>query len=94
LYRVRQMWKSAVTRVGDDDDDKGAKVERKKEVEAWWRELLVNLCYFPMTVHWGKEEGILSESSVGLLGAVAGGTALKELWKKNHLNRKRGTTEK
>jgi hypothetical protein len=68
-----------------DDDEKESKLlhaERKKENAMWWRDLVSNLGYMPMTLHWSVEEGrsVLSEWTVSVLGVVAGGTLLVDAW--------------
>jgi len=47
----------------------------------WRREMVVNLAYAPLTVHWSLEKGLVGDFWVGLLGSVAGVTGIRELWK-------------
>lgn len=86
LWRVRALWdrKDAEDKSKEEgmEKEKEAKIKRKEEVDAWWRGLLMNVCYAPMTIHWSVESGTMSDEWVGLLGAIAGGIGLKELWKK------------
>jgi len=49
--------------------------------EKWRRELVVNLAYAPLTVHWSLEKGLVSEFWVGVLGSVAGVMGFREVWK-------------
>ncbi|KAF1999904.1 hypothetical protein P154DRAFT_522975, partial [Amniculicola lignicola CBS 123094] len=59
---------------GDDDDEEGGggggekedKMEREersrdeeREKELWWRDVISNLAYLPMTIHWSTETGFL-----------------------------------
>lgn len=46
----------------------------------WWRDLLSNAAYAPLTVHWSVDGGLLGDISVGALGAVAGGANLCVAW--------------
>ena len=78
LARVRVLWDRETL----DGDDKEAKVKRKEAVEAWWRELLINVFYAPMTMHWSVENGLFSDGWIGFFGAMAGAVALRDLWKK------------
>ncbi|TID18728.1 peroxin 11c [Venturia nashicola] len=78
LYRTRSLRHARVDKLGEED--KEAKALRKDEEATWWREFVVNACYFPMTIHWSTD-GILSPTQVGALGSVAGGTSLRYLWK-------------
>lgn len=57
------------------------KRQRKQENWLWWRDLVSNVAYFPMTLHWSVEEGLLSEAWVGFVGMVAGGALLVDAWK-------------
>lgn len=78
LYRTRLLRNAKLDKLGEED--KEAKVLRKEAEATWWRELIVNSCYFPMTIHWSTD-GVLSPTQVGVLGSVAGGTSLRHLWK-------------
>jgi len=62
LWRVRALWdkKGVEGKTNGEDEEKEAKIKRKEEVDAWWRDELV-----------------------GLLGAIAGGIGLREIWKKS-----------
>lgn len=62
-------------------DEKAGKWE-ERENEKWWREMVVNAAYAPMTLHWSFEERLLSEGVVGMLGILAGGLGLREAWKR------------
>jgi hypothetical protein len=83
LWRVRHLWDKKGVEGTEESEEKEAKIKRKEEVDAWWRELLINACYAPMTVHWSVESGTMSDELVGLLGAIAGGIGLREMWKKS-----------
>lgn len=78
LARLRILW----DRESLKEDDKEAKVRRKEEVDTWWRELLVNICYAPLAVHWSVESGTMSDGWVGFFGALAGATAVRDMWVK------------
>ena len=86
LWRVRALWDrngvEGMSKEEGEEKEKEGKRKRKEEVDAWWRELLINACYAPMTIHWSVESGIMSDEWVGLLGAIAGGTGLRKMWKK------------
>jgi hypothetical protein len=77
LYRVRQLW--ATEPVGEE---KEAKMARAKEVETWWRQLLVDCCFAPMTVHWSRPDVVLTDAQMGFLGMVAGAAGFREVWRK------------
>jgi hypothetical protein len=51
------------------------------EAKRWRRQLVSNMAYAPLTVHWSLEQGIVGELWVGVLGTVAGAGSLRELWK-------------
>lgn len=57
--------------------------EKKSVVNAKWvKEMVVNLAYAPLTVHWGLENGLLNQLTVGILGSVAGIIKVKDHWTK------------
>ncbi|KAI9678731.1 MAG: hypothetical protein M1817_005788 [Caeruleum heppii] len=67
--------------------------EKEKEVEAntresqtfwdrWNRELLVNVAFAPLTLHWSLEEGLVGDGVVGALGSVAGVVGFREMWRR------------
>jgi hypothetical protein len=59
--------------------------EQLKECEeddrAWRRNLISNLAYAPLTVHGSREDGLVSDFWVGVLGMIAGAPGFAELWK-------------
>jgi hypothetical protein len=57
--------------------------EKDAEVdERWWKGLIVNLAYAPLTIHWSLESGLIGEFAVGVLGSIAGIADLRDVWKK------------
>jgi len=72
---------------GQGDGEKEDKIEveergkvAKLESWRWWKDLVSNIGYAPMTLHWSLEEGLLSELGVGACGMVAGGALLVDAW--------------
>lgn len=79
----------------DEGDGKGAAlksqigdevvIEAKKEKntgeEKWWRDVLVNAAYAPITMHWSVEDGILAEPFLAALGLVAAGSGFRQAWR-------------
>ena len=53
-----------------EKEDKMRKEEEKLQDWLWWRDLVSNLAYAPMTMHWSMEGGMLSDWGVGALGRV------------------------
>lgn len=64
-----------------DPEGAKAKAKRREDERLWKKDLLVNAAYFPMTLHWSREEPLLSQVMVGVLGLVAGATGLREVWR-------------
>ncbi|CAG8955954.1 hypothetical protein HYFRA_00008808 [Hymenoscyphus fraxineus] len=68
---------------------RGKEADEKKENEIslqekqmhWRRQLAIDLAYAPLTVHWGLEEGLVSEAWVAIFGSVAGSLNLRERWR-------------
>lgn len=54
---------------------------RKEIMEKWTRQLKVNACYAPMTVHYSLENRLMSEGMLGLLGLLASGLSLRQAWR-------------
>lgn len=69
LWRVRRQWR-----------EEGGVVTKQKE-EEWKREMLVNVCNAPLTLHWSMERGVLGDGAVAALGMVAGWTGLRQRWR-------------
>lgn len=73
--------------VGDGEKEDKMMVEQEKRIArqrnfTWWKELISNLAYAPMTLHWSVEEGLLSELQVGIFGTIAGSARLVDAWRK------------
>ena len=66
------------------DGPKGDVITEKGEEEwrtGWTKEIVVNMAYAPLTVHWSLEKGLVGDFWVGLLGSVAGVAGLGALWR-------------
>jgi hypothetical protein len=96
LERVRVMSKRAdevaVLSKAKEGEDESQEVARRaeakiKEQEHWmwedrWRgNLLRNLAWAPLTVHWGLEKGLVSETALSMLGCIPGVVQTRQLWK-------------
>jgi hypothetical protein len=79
LYHEYTVRKSGTKGAKKDDEvvDQAESAWRAK----WRKELVVDLAYAPLTVHWSLEKGLVGDFWVGLLGSVAGVTGLRALWK-------------
>jgi hypothetical protein len=45
------------------------------------KDLVSNMAYAPLTLHWSKETGLIGDFWVGMLGTAAGAVGFSELWK-------------
>ncbi|EDU48450.1 conserved hypothetical protein [Pyrenophora tritici-repentis Pt-1C-BFP] len=77
-----RLWAAGV---GDGEKEEKIEVEERKKSKKleswrWWKDLVSNIGYAPMTLHWSVEEGLLSELGVGACGMVAGGALLVDAW--------------
>jgi hypothetical protein len=73
------------TNVVVDDGEKEDKLRREEEILEnwlWWKDLMSNIAYAPLTLHWSVEGGLLSDWGVGACGMVAGGALLVDAWRK------------
>ncbi|KAJ4299559.1 hypothetical protein N0V90_004805 [Kalmusia sp. IMI 367209] len=85
-YESRQSSVSKDEKELIKDGEKEGKLlqqQKKRENWLWWRDLVSNVAYMPMTLHWSVEEekGFLSDWGVGILGAVAGGSLFVDAWR-------------
>lgn len=56
-------------------------VEREDSTRAWRNQVVRNLAWAPLTVHWSMEKGFVSEMMVGLLGSIPGIIQMRDLWR-------------
>jgi hypothetical protein len=67
---------------GDGEkEDKLKMAEKRREDRIWWRDVVSNAAYFPLTMHWSHEHGLLGDGGVGVCGMVAGGVLLLDAWR-------------
>lgn len=60
----------------------GEKEELQERWDALWNELLVNLGYLPLTIHWSLENGLFNnEIWVGVFGLLAAVASFRSGWK-------------
>lgn len=62
---------------GDVWTDRG----EKEWFEGWRRQVLVNAAWAPLTLHWSREGGLISDFWVGVFGSVAGVVGTRKAWK-------------
>jgi hypothetical protein len=72
-----EVGKEGVDAVGEKEE----KIQRMQASARWWRQVVANAAWAPLTVHWSVEGGVLGDGAVGMLGMVAGGVALREAWR-------------
>lgn len=65
----------------DEDGEKESKVRQARRARRWWAEVVSNVAYAPLTLHWSLERGLLGEGWVGALGMVAGFVGVREAWR-------------
>ncbi|KAF9533903.1 hypothetical protein CPB83DRAFT_757093 [Crepidotus variabilis] len=64
---------------GLSDDNKA---EMKQRWDAYWSEVVINLGYLPLTVHWSLEKGLFTnEVWVGVFGLIAAVASFRSGWK-------------
>ncbi|GLB40261.1 putative peroxisomal biogenesis factor 11 (PEX11) [Lyophyllum shimeji] len=58
------------------------KQELKQRRDAFWSEVITNLGYLPLTIHWSLERGIIKNDVwVGVFGLIAGIASFRSGWK-------------
>lgn len=80
LWRVRQLRQREQANQALIEE-KEEKVERKQQEAMWWKELYVNIAYTPLVVHWSLPDGLVSDTTVGLLGTWVGILGFREVWR-------------
>ncbi|KAI1421419.1 hypothetical protein F5Y12DRAFT_707793 [Xylaria sp. FL1777] len=56
--------------------------EEREWTETWRKTVVRNLAWAPLTVHWGLEQGLVSELTVGALASVPSVLQIRDLWRK------------
>ncbi|KAK7203180.1 hypothetical protein BZA70DRAFT_84041 [Myxozyma melibiosi] len=73
--------KSSASATTSEKLDPELAAERVKAKKLWTRQLIVTAAYFPLTIHWSLESGIINDWMVGLFGSIAGGVRFFPLWR-------------
>lgn len=83
LHVVLDLWRlyRERTLIQRENAATGEKGEKKKLDSGWYKYLVINLSYLPLTVHWSLETGCLNDWTVGLLGATAAAATTCPTWK-------------
>ena len=85
FVRLGREWvlrKQVAERRGGRAEEVEVKMERVRDEARWWREVVVNAAYAPLTVHWSVDGGVVGEGVVGGLGMVGGWVGMGELWRR------------
>ncbi|KAF8243247.1 hypothetical protein K440DRAFT_562246, partial [Wilcoxina mikolae CBS 423.85] len=54
---------------------------RRKARENWKKAWICNAANAPLSFHWSMEEGFISDTTIGLLGSIAGVIGLRDAWR-------------
>ncbi|CAG8613908.1 10190_t:CDS:2, partial [Dentiscutata heterogama] len=93
LYVLLQFWHLAIERSllvrrrrelrvdGDVETVLREKRELKSEGDRIFREILINVGYFPLTLHWSIENSRLPDVGVGIFGTLAAFYEISKAWK-------------
>ena len=52
----------------------------QKQIKDWKLSFLVNLAYFPMTLHWSVEQSFFPDLGVGICGTIAAVAQIYIAW--------------
>ncbi|ORY84867.1 hypothetical protein BCR37DRAFT_345063 [Protomyces lactucae-debilis] len=78
------LYKLMLERQSTPSLQSSARIKTKEQQQArvhWLREVIINLAYAPLTLHWSAYQGIgLSERQVGALGLVAAVGQISKAW--------------
>ncbi|KAK8209733.1 hypothetical protein IWZ01DRAFT_542521 [Phyllosticta capitalensis] len=56
----------------EDEEEQLSEEDKKAKALAWWKQMISNIAWAPMTLHWSTEEGFISDAWVVPCGIVAG----------------------
>ncbi|KAH7037918.1 uncharacterized protein B0I36DRAFT_372162 [Microdochium trichocladiopsis] len=76
---------SAVSSPASSADNKSVAVieqEEREWTDTWRKSLARNCAWFPLTVHWSLEQGLVNELTVPALALVPGIIQIRDLWKR------------
>jgi hypothetical protein len=79
FWRLAREKESRRKRVVGEKELESLEEVKARDV-AWKRDVLINLGYAPMTLHWSAKDGIISPLTVGLLGTFVGLIKMTRLW--------------
>ncbi|KAF2997100.1 hypothetical protein E8E13_003555 [Curvularia kusanoi] len=87
LLIERAYYEPLVEKIGDGEKEDKLRAEQEKREHhnksfTWWKDLVSNIAYAPMTLHWSVEAGLMSDVQVGVCGMIAGGAMLADAWRK------------
>lgn len=87
LFIERAYAETRIEVVGDGEKEDKLRLEHERRESynknfTWWKDLVSNIAYAPMTLHWSVEAGLLSDLQVGVFGTIAGGALLADAWRK------------
>jgi len=66
---------------GKEVDDEIVNQGQEEWKAKWRKEMVVNMAWAPLTVHWSLEQGLVGDFWVGVLGSIAGIARTRVLWK-------------
>ncbi|CAJ2506031.1 Uu.00g001610.m01.CDS01 [Anthostomella pinea] len=56
--------------------------EENEWTDTWRKNVIRNMAWAPLTVHWSLEQGLVSEMAVGALASIPGFLQMRDLWRK------------
>jgi hypothetical protein len=78
--RILRLKEKSIVKKNDGDSYKLID-EIKKSRMRLCSDTVVNMAYFPLTVHWSLENSNFPDIGVGLCGTIAAITQLKSVWR-------------
>lgn len=83
FWRLAREWAIRHNKGKGKEIDNGVVTQSEAEWKAKWRrEMVVNMAWAPLTLHWSLEKGLMEEFWVGVLGSIAGISGTRVLWKR------------
>jgi hypothetical protein len=76
-----ELGRLAAERFGGPSAGAGSwRAKSAEEKSRWAKTTARQLAWAPLTLHWGSDKGLVSETTVGLLASIPGVIQLRDLW--------------
>ncbi|KAH6636381.1 hypothetical protein F5144DRAFT_529953 [Chaetomium tenue] len=75
-----EIGRLAAERFGPSSGAGAFKAKTKQEKSEWTKKTVRQLAWAPLTLHWGSDKGLVSDTTVGVLACIPGVIQMRDLW--------------